>query len=184
MPRTFAPFFSSGEYSGIVLKKNLLKALFLRVMRGLAVFHEKKFQSRIDNGNTSDHTFKFANGIRNPHGGGKMFTASYTVPSLMGFINLNRPTFTKANGELRPLLQEFKQVRKNAGKSLDYLETDGGADSQLWEDEYKIELEQGMFPFKKTKLQDSHGLNFTRTKSLKSPPGIWLMNGHSLSFQV
>ena len=131
--------------------------MFLRFNEGLENYREKSFQSHSDNGALADHTFKFANGIQ------KFFTASYTVLSLCGFININRPTYTKGNTEIEPVISSYHDVRINAGtKSLDRFESDGGSDKLVWEKLFKDDLEWGVQPYRPTKIDGLLGTQIER----------------------
>jgi hypothetical protein len=147
MPKVFSIFESAGNYNGILLRKGLLKTLFFRMMDGLTEYMEKGFQSRSDHGIVSDHTFKFAKGIQN------YFTASYTVLSLSGFININRPTYTKGNSEIEPVLRKYKQARENAGVDrVDRYEGDGGGDRHLYGVIFKADLARGVQRYQPTSI--------------------------------
>ena len=142
VPKVFSAFSHAGEYNGVALSTGLLKALFFRIMDGMDEYLEKSFQARSDQGVSADHTFKFAKGIND------FFLASYTGLSLMGFINLNRPTYTKSNSEIEPVINKYRAVRENAGvESLDRFESDGGSDRLVWEKVFKDNLSRGVVPF-------------------------------------
>ena len=50
---------------------------------------QASFQVRYDEGNTADHTHKYAKVIKASGRKGRVFTASYTVASLNGLVNMN-----------------------------------------------------------------------------------------------
>jgi hypothetical protein len=53
-------------------------------------------------------------------------------------ININRPCHTKSNDELRPVLEQYKEVQANAGAPpLRQLEGDGGGNHNLWPQIFK-----------------------------------------------
>jgi hypothetical protein len=149
-PKPFAPFKSPGEYNGAKMSKRLLKALFYRVMELLEPYLQKSFQMRVDDGAVADHTFKYSNGIAAAGIlSGKIFSASYTIMSLYGFINGNRPTYTKSNAEIKPFIEQYRQVRINSGKPrLMRYEGDGGGDNRLWSSIFKEDLSMGVTPFR------------------------------------
>ena len=101
-----------------------------------------------DDGIQADHTFRFAKMIMAAVRKGKVFHASYDALSLDGFINFNRFTHTKSNDEIRPLLEEYRQVRLNAGVlKLKRAEHNGGSDKLLCPTIFP-ELEDDTRPFK------------------------------------
>jgi hypothetical protein len=63
-PEPFAAFRSPGEYNGILLRVGLVKHLFYRTMDSMEAYMQKSFQASVDNGESPDHTFKFANGLK------------------------------------------------------------------------------------------------------------------------
>jgi hypothetical protein len=152
-PEPFAPFHSPGEYNGILLRIGVIKHLFYRTMDSMEAYMQKSFQSSVDNGESPDHTFKFANGLKLKNRPGKVFTASYTSVSLQGKVTLSRPTYTKSNAEIEPIVAKHHEARKNAGEAtLDIYQSDGGSDQNVWRKEFKQDLARGMTPFTPTKI--------------------------------
>ena len=71
---------------------------------------QASFQRTYDDGNAADHTHKFANVIRAGNQKGRIFTASYTVTSLTGHINLSRLTMTKGMKEIDGIISDYKNA--------------------------------------------------------------------------
>lgn len=132
VPMPFYPFQSVGEYNGILLKPSLMRKLFLQVMNTFEKYLQESFQLCSDESESSDHTFKFAKMI-SCFRAGKVFLASYDSISLAGLCTFNRLCHTKSNDEIRPLIQQLREVRLNAGVPLlKRVEGDGGGDRSLW----------------------------------------------------
>jgi hypothetical protein len=64
---------------------------------------------------TADHSFKIASMILASGRVGSAFTAAYNMLSGNGMININPTCHMKSNDELRPVLEQSKEVRANAG---------------------------------------------------------------------
>jgi hypothetical protein len=87
---------------------------------------------------TTDHSFKIASIIKLPGQAGSAFTATYDMVGGNGIINIHPTCHTKSNDELQPVLEQYKEVRANAGAPpLRQLEGDGGGDSNLWPQIFK-----------------------------------------------
>jgi hypothetical protein len=146
VPTPFGSYKTVGEYNGIKLTPGLVKRLFLRYMESHESYFQASFQLRYDEGNTADHTHKYANVIKASGRKGHIFTASYTIASLLGFINVARLVFTKSMYELARVMSDYKQSRNNANATplkrfeSDNLHGDGG----LWMNFFKDELSQGV----------------------------------------
>jgi hypothetical protein len=118
----------------------------------LGSLYAKSFQKFVDNGESLDHTFKFANSLKLKDRPGKVFTASYTSVSLQGKVTLSRSTYTKNNAEIEPIITRHHEARKNAGEAtLDVYQSDGGSDQSVWRKEFKQDLARGMTAFMPTK---------------------------------
>jgi hypothetical protein len=115
-PEPFAAFRSPGECNGVLLRTGLMKHLFCRTMDSLEACMQKSFQSSVDDGESPDHTFKFANGLKLKDPPGKVFTASYTSVSRQGAITLSRPTCAKSNAEIEPIIARHHEPQKMLAK--------------------------------------------------------------------
>ena len=95
-----------------------------------------------------DHTHKWGKIITASNRRGKVFTANYTVMSLMGKVCVNRNTYTKSNFELEDILGLYKASRENAGVGkLLRFETDNiQVDGALWERHFN-ELTNNVTPY-------------------------------------
>lgn len=148
--QAFSNFDSPGEFGGIKLEVNLLKACLRSYMRANEHYFQISFQMHYDDGNAGDHTHKMANLVRSSGRRGKVFTASYTVTSKLGFVNMNRLTMTKGTFELCDLLKDYKETRNIVGAPAlkryesDNLNHDGG----LWKSVFHDELTHGVIPYK------------------------------------
>lgn len=61
---------------------------------------------------------------------------------------MNCTTYTKSNAEIEPVVLKYHEVRKNAGvETLDRFESDGCADSTVWEKEFAEDLCWGVIPY-------------------------------------
>jgi hypothetical protein len=76
--------------------------------------HQASFQTHYDKGNTADHTHKYAKVIKASGRKGRVFTASYTMASLLGFVNICCLVFTKTMFELENIMTGYKKARLNA----------------------------------------------------------------------
>lgn len=114
VPLPFGRFGNMGEYNGLRLTPGLVKRLFLRFMETHHEYFQASFQLCYDDGNSADHTHKYANVIKASGRKGHIFTASYTIASLTGFINVSRLCFTKSMFELSKVMSDYKDSRKNA----------------------------------------------------------------------
>lgn len=152
MPQTFHAFSSPGEFNGILLPKGLVRTLFFRMMRVMDPYMQKSFQTVVDEGASSDHTFKYGDSIYDFQRSGKIYTASWTMMTLNGKVALSRLVYTKGNDEIRSVCQEHKQVRLTAGvPKLKRFESDGGGDRALVVECFP-ELAEGTVPFRAKKV--------------------------------
>ena len=144
----FAPFKSPGEYNGIELSPRHVKYYFLQVCRVLEPYRQRSLQKDVDEGASPDHTHKFASNIKIPGRSGNAFSASYTVMSLNGLVNISALTHTKSNAEVDSIVQGYKRVRENAGEPrLRRLELDGGSDRHVWTKHFKDDLNKDVVPY-------------------------------------
>jgi hypothetical protein len=92
------------------------------------------FQMNLDDIGAADHSFKIASMIQAAScRAGSAFTANYDMLGGNGMININRTCHTKSNDELRPVLEQYKEVQANAGAPPFWrLKGDGGGDHNLW----------------------------------------------------
>ena len=125
-------------------------SLWPQVMYTLEPYLQNKFQLSPDESEASDHSFKFANMISASIRTGKVFMASYDSLSLSGMCTFNRLVHTKSNDEIRPLLQQYRDVRINSGATvLKRVEGDGGGDRSLWPEIFQ-ELKSNVKPWRPT----------------------------------
>jgi hypothetical protein len=174
VPTPFYPFESPGEYNGMLLKPGLVQTIFLRVslgsrllytamiydltfpmnyfnlqvMTNLETYLQNSFQMHPDEREWSDPLFKFADMLFAAIRAGKVFTATYDSISLAGKANFNRLVHTKSNDEIRPLIQDYKEVRINNGATR--TEGDGGPDQSLWPEVFPELLEKAQKPRPRT----------------------------------
>ena len=145
--KVFAPFKSAGEYNGLEMQPKHVRYYFLQVSKVLEPYRQTSLQKDVDEGASPDHTHKFASNIKIPGRPGTALSASYTVMSLNGLVNMSALTHTKSNAEIDDLVLGYRKVRENAGEpKLLRLECDGGGDRQLWKKHFP-ELKDGTVPF-------------------------------------
>lgn len=94
------------------MTSNLLKACVDVYISSKEPYMQASFQRTYDNGIATDHTHQFASVVRAGMEKGKVFTASYTVMSKEGRVNMNRLTHTKGMAEISGLLDDFCEARK------------------------------------------------------------------------
>lgn len=148
--KPFSDYNDISGYSGIKLSINLLKAVFTSYIETREDYLQASFQRTYDEGNSGDHTHKYSNKVRAGLRPGRVFTASYTVTSLTGHINLSRLTMTKGISEIDNFVKDYKNVRQlvNAPSlkhfSSDNLSGDGG----LWKKHFREDLSRDVNPYK------------------------------------
>ena len=79
------------------------------------LYMQASFQMHYDDSASGDHTFKLAQLIASVGRLGKVFTVSYTIMTKLGFVGSNRLKFTKANDEIRPIMNSMKDAWLNSG---------------------------------------------------------------------
>ncbi len=148
VPTPFHPFVSPGDYNGAEITTALVTVLSKRFMETKEKYIQQSFQMCSDEHATTDHTFKYANGIKAAHGRpGRLFGCSYTIGAKSGKVSASRMAYTKSNDEIEPVVVGYKQCRENAGSGpLLRYEGDGGGDGKLIERLFQQELKQGMSP--------------------------------------
>ena len=133
-PDVFSSFTDRDKYNGIFLREAMLKKIFLKYVRERETYMQQSFQLHHDQGYAGDHTNKFSKQIASSNREDKIFTASYTIVSMLGQVVSSRLTFTKSNEELDPILHGLSSIRNEMGTSdLKRHETDNAAgDGNLW----------------------------------------------------
>lgn len=146
-PEPFSGFQEVGQYNGIRLSKNNVRAVFLQFMRIHEPYMQATFQTKSDEGTSADHTFKYSSVISASGRHGKVFGASYTVASLLGNIVMSRLVFTKSSREINGLIGDYKKVRENSGAgALKIFHTDNvNGDGGVWMKHFP-ELQEGVTP--------------------------------------
>jgi hypothetical protein len=141
-------FRTTGEYNEIHLSWHLVRRVFVQFMEPHESYHQASFQMRYDEGNTADHTHKYAKVIKASGRKGHVFSASYTVASLTWFINVSRLVFTKTMFELEKLMMGYKDARENVNAPpLRHFESDNlNGDGGLWMKHFKKDLMEIVTP--------------------------------------
>ena len=144
----YSSFHDSNEYCGIKLTRNLWKACVLVYWISREPYAQASFQLCYDEGNSADHTHKFANTVRAGPLKGRAFAAAYSVLALIGFVNLFRLTYTKGNQELEGLLESYKEARTLVGApELKCFSSDNlNGDGNLWRRRFQ-ELSKDTQPY-------------------------------------
>ena len=167
LPKPFGPFYRPGEYNGICMNTQRLK--FFQAMQRNESFIQARFQLNHNKGASGNHTHKYAK-LMNAHGrNGKFFSATYTFLSQLGFVISCRPTYTKSNDEIRPILLGLKKNCENSGVGkLKRYETDNiNGDGKLWKEIFP-ELNEGVVElFEIDKSLEMLKLMMTRLCALK-----------------
>ena len=131
------------------MTRNLLKATVDLYIASREPYMQASFQRTYDNGNACDHTHQMASVVRAGIGKGKIFTASYTVMSLHGLVNLNRMTYTKGMAEISGLLDDYKEARSLvSAPTLDHWASDAThVDGPTWNRKFADDLKRGVVPY-------------------------------------
>ena len=111
---------------------------------------QASFQRTYDNGIATDHTHQLASVVRGGMEKGKVFTASYTVMSKEGRVNMNRLTHTKGMAEISGLLDDFCEARKltNAPPIQTWSSDAVHIDGPTWTRKFGNDLNKGVVPYK------------------------------------
>ena len=143
----FSDFDEAGHWNGIKLTVAMVKFAHHQYTKAKESYMQKRFQLAYDEGITSDHSHKLAKVTRASGRPGGLFSASYTVASHQGSVNINLFTMTKSNAEIEPVVIEYKEERDRQGKTLKRHETDFmGGDGILMKRVFKRDLAAGVTP--------------------------------------
>jgi 3'-5' exonuclease len=156
-PTPYGRFETVGEYNGLKLTRQLVKQIVIQFMGLHEPYLQASFQLRYDKGNTADHTHKYAKVIKASGRKGHVFTASYTVASLLGLVNLCRLVFTKTVYELEKIMVGYKKARLNArAPPLCRFESDNlNGDRGLWLRHFKTDLTRNVIEPPLASVMDS-----------------------------
>ena len=169
IPEVFSSFSDKDKYNGIPLREAMLKRTFLKYVTAQENYVQQSFQLHHDHSYAGDHAHKFSKQITSSNRADKLFTASYTVTSMLGQVVSSRLTFTKSNEELDPVLKGLATICSNMGVSdLKRYETDNAAgDGNLW---------ARHFPELKKNVHQSIQLNDTRYATINDDNYIYITN--------
>jgi 3'-5' exonuclease len=147
----YSAFGQVGEHNGMRLTTGLLKSLFYIFMELEEPYMQASFQHNYDEGAAGDDTHKYSSKIfvnTTARSRAQPFSASYTLLNKSQTIACSRLKYTKSHDEMKPILQEWKAARQNAGApKLKKFETDNVAsDECMWLSLFP-ELRDGVVPY-------------------------------------
>ena len=95
------------------MSEKQLKILFVTYVSQKESYMQQNFQLHYDLGYASDYMYKVLKQITCRNRPDKIFTALYTVTSMLGKVASSRLTFTKINKEVNSILIRLIKLRTN-----------------------------------------------------------------------
>jgi len=119
IPTPFSSFDDQSGYGGVTLKPSLLSRALRLFMGTFEKYMQASFQFGCDEGVSTDDSHKLTSHVYVNVGKSKVqpFTTTYSAISLNGLPNISRFKFTKSSAELKMIIPQWVECRKNAGQT-------------------------------------------------------------------